>query len=182
MKVEHLSIFQIALQVVVNLHRATACGTTRIEQVSRLQREVLTDVRDNLIHLVEHIARTAFLHILTIDVEMEMDGLDVAELLDIYPFADGGRSVKSLGKFPWLSSFSQFLLHLACRKVDAHGHCVIVAMGKALWNGLAQLADAHHQFGLILYSSQMIRDEERLAVVEQRRIGLGKNNRTLWFR
>ena len=80
MKVEHLSIFQIALQVVVNLHRATACRTTRIEQVSRLQREVLTDVRDNLIHLVEHIARTAFLHILTIDVEMEMDGLDVAEL------------------------------------------------------------------------------------------------------
>ena len=100
MKVEHLSIFQIALQVVVNLHRATACGTTRIEQVSRLQREVLTDVRDNLIHLVEHIARTAFLHILTIDVEMEMDGLDVAELLDVYPFSDGGRYVKALGKFP----------------------------------------------------------------------------------
>ena len=90
MKVEYLSIFQITLQVVVNLHRTATSRTTRIEQVACLQREVLADVRDNLIHLVEHIARTAFLYIFTIDVEMEMDGLDVTELLDIHPFADSG--------------------------------------------------------------------------------------------
>ena len=88
MKVEYLSIFQITLQVVVNLHRTATSRTTRIEQVACLQREVLADVRDNLIHLVEHIARTAFLYIFTIDVEMEIAGLAVTELLDIHLFAD----------------------------------------------------------------------------------------------
>ena len=181
-KVEHLSIFEIALQMVVDLHRTASCRTTRIEQISSLERKILADVGDDFIHLVEHIARTAFLHILAVDVEMEVDSLDITELLDIHPFADGGRTVEALGKLPRLSSLSQLLLHLACGKVDAHGHRIIIAMGETLRNGLAQLADTHHQFGLILYSSQMIRDEERLAVVEQRRISLGKNNRTLWFR
>ena len=181
-KVEYLSIFEIALQMVVDLHRTASCRTTRIEQVSCLERKILADVGDDFIHLVEHIARTAFLHILAVDVEMEVDSLDVTELLDIHPFADGGRTVESLGKFPWLTRLSQLLLHLAGGKVDAHGHRIIIAVGETLRNGLAQLADAHHQFGLILYSSQMVWNEERLAVVEQRRISLGKNNRTLWFR
>ena len=106
----------------------------------------------------------------------------IAGHVDIHPFADSGRTVESLGKLPWLTRLSQLLLHLAGGKVDAHGHRIIIAVGETLRNGLAQLADAHHQLGLILYSSQMIRNEERLAVVEQRRISLGKNNRTLWFR
>ena len=68
------------------------------------------------------------------------------------------------------------------REVDAHGHRIIIARGETLWNSLAQLADAYHQLRLILDSSEMIGNEERLAIVEQGRISLGKDDRTLRFR
>ena len=182
MKIEHLPVFEIAYEMVVDVDRATACRTSGIEQVARLEREVLTDVGDDFIYLVEHITRAAFLYGLVVEVETEVQCLDITELPDVDPFADNSRTVESLGEFPRLSSLAQLLLHLACRKVDTYGYCIVIAVGKTLRNGLSQLADTHHQLGLILYSSQMIRDEERLAVVEQRRISLGKNNRTLWFR
>ena len=182
MKVEHLSILQVALQVVVYLHGTTTRRATRIEQIARLQRKVLTDVGDNLIYLVEHIARTAFLHRLAIDVQMEVDSLYVSKLLDVHPFTDGSRAIESLGKLPWLPFLPELLLHLTSRKVDTHSYGIIIAMGETLWYGLAQLADAHHQLRLILNASQMVWDKERLAIVELGRISLGKDDRTLWFR
>ena len=80
----------------------------------------------------------------------------------VLPFADNRRTVESLGEFPRLASLTQFLLHLACRKVDTYGYCIVIAVGETLRNGLSQLGYSDHYFGFILYSSQMIRDEERL--------------------
>lgn len=182
MKIEHLPVFEIAYEMVVDVDRTAACRTSGIEQVARLEREVLADIGDDFIYLVEHIARAAFLYGLVIEVETEVQCLDIAELLDVDPFADNRRTIKSLGEFPRLSSLAQFLLHLACRKVDTYGYCIVIAVGKTLRNGLSQLGYSDHHFGFVLYSSQMIRDEERLAVIEQSRISLGKNDRTLWFR
>ena len=182
MKIEHLPVFEIAYEMVVDVDRTAACRTSGIEQVARLEREVLADVGDDFIYLVEHIARAAFLYGLVIEVEAEVQCLDITELLDVDPFADNRRTVESLGEFPRLASLAQFLLHLACRKVDTYGYCIVITVGETLRNGLSQLGYSDHYFGFILYSSQMIRDEERLAVIEQSRICLGKDDRTLWFR
>ena len=166
-EIQHLPVFQVTFQMVVYLHRSAACRTPRIEQVARLQRKVLADVGDDFIHLVEHVAGASLLHILAIEVEMEVNRLDVAELLDIDPFPDDRRSVESLGEFPGLPLLPQLLLHLTGREVDAHGHSVIIAVGETLRDGLAQFADANHQFRLILDSSEMVGDKEWLAIVEQ---------------
>ena len=47
-------MLDVKLKLVLKLASAA-----RIEQVARLQREVLADVGDDFIHLVEHIAGTA---------------------------------------------------------------------------------------------------------------------------
>ena len=67
--------------MVVNLYGAYAYWSACIEQVARLQREILGDVAHQFVNLVEHIARTAFLHRLSVDVQMEVQRLDVEELL-----------------------------------------------------------------------------------------------------
>lgn len=81
--------------MVIYLNRSATRRATRIEQVTRLQREILTDVRDNFVHLVEHVTGTTFLHIFSVQVEMEMNSLYVSEFLYIYPFTDNGRTVES---------------------------------------------------------------------------------------
>lgn len=146
--------------MVVNADRSAAGRTACIKQVARLQREVLTDIRDNLVHLVEHIAGATFLYCLAIDVEMEMNGLYVAKLLHIHPCTYRRRTIEALGKFPWLASLTQPLLHLTGCEVDSYRHRIIISVGEALRDGLSQPADANHQLCLVLYTSQMIRDEE----------------------
>ena len=76
-KVEDFPILNITFQVVVYSHRCTTGRTTCIDYVARLQREVPADVADNLVYLIKHIARAAFLHGLTVDVKMEMNTLNV---------------------------------------------------------------------------------------------------------
>ena len=76
-KVEDFPILNITFQVVVYSHRCTTGRATCVDYVARLQREVPTDVADNLVYLIKHIARAAFLHGLTVDVKMEMNTLNV---------------------------------------------------------------------------------------------------------
>ena len=112
---------------------------------------------------------------------MEMYGLDVAEFLHRHPLADGGSSVKSLAKVPGLAFLAQLLLQLARRKVDAYGDGVVITMCESLRDGLSQLRYSHHQFGLIIDASEVVRDEERLVVLKQSRVRLEENHRTLRF-
>ena len=81
--------------MVVYLHRSATSRATRIEQVTSFQREILTDVRDNFVHLVEHVTGTTFLHIFSVQVEMEMNSLYISKFLYIYPFTDNGRTIES---------------------------------------------------------------------------------------
>ena len=67
--------------MVVNLYGSYAYGSACIEQVARLQREILGDVAHQFVNLVEHIARAAFLHRLSVDVKMEVQCLHIEEFL-----------------------------------------------------------------------------------------------------
>lgn len=118
MEVEHLPVFKITFKMVVNADRSATGRTACIKQVARLQREVLTDIRDNLVHLVEHIAGATFLYSLAIDVEMEMNGLYVAKLLHIHPCTYRRRTIEALGKFPcWPASRSLFCISRAVKSI-----------------------------------------------------------------
>ena len=86
--------------MVVNPHRTDANRCAGEEQVARLQREEAADVRHYLVHPEEHVARTAFLHGAPVDVEMEVERLNVAELVHANPLADGCRAVKAFAKVP----------------------------------------------------------------------------------
>lgn len=104
--------------MVVDVDRTAACRTSGIEQVARLEREVLADIGDDFIYLVEHIARAAFLYGLVIEVEAEVQCLDITELLDVDPFADNRRTVESLGEFPsWPASRSFFCISRAVKSI-----------------------------------------------------------------
>ena len=77
------------------MDRTNACGGAGIEDITRLQREELGDVGDNLIDTIKHIAGTAFLYRLAIDIQMEMNCLYIEELLLWHPLANGGRAIKT---------------------------------------------------------------------------------------
>ena len=50
-------------------------------------------------------------------------------------------------------------------------------MGKALRDILPQATDTHHHLRLIVYTTQMVRDKERLPLIQDGRIGLRKDHR-----
>ena len=52
-------------------------------------------------------------------------------------------------------------------------------MGKPLRDILPQTADTYHHFRLIVDTSQMVRDKERLPLVQDRRVGLRKDHRLI---
>ena len=98
MEVEHLAVFEPALQVVVDSHRAAACGATRIEEVARLEREIAGGIADELVDGIEHIGRATGLDGLAIDVEVEVEALGAEKLLLLHPFSEHGRPVEALGQ------------------------------------------------------------------------------------
>ena len=171
----------MARKLIVNLHWSHSRRSSCVENVARLQREELRNIGYQLIHLVEHVGSASLLHSVAIDVEMEMNGLHIAELLHRNPLADGSRTVETLAQLPWLAFGTQLLLKLACGKVDAYSHCIIVAMGETLRNGFAKTRYAHHKFSLIVYTPEVVGDEERLMVLEKSRIGLSEYHGTFWF-
>ena len=69
---------------------ANACGGTCVEDIARLKGEETRDVGDDFVDAVEHVGGTAFLNGLSVDVEVEMDGLNIEEFLLGNPFADSG--------------------------------------------------------------------------------------------
>ena len=94
------------------MDRTNACRGAGIEDITRLQREELGDVGDNLIDTIKHIAGTAFLNRLAIDIQMEMNRLYIQEFFLWHPLADGCRTIKSLADRPGLSSFRLFSVSL----------------------------------------------------------------------
>ena len=69
-----------------------------------------------------------------------------------------------------MSIVLQSALQVASREVNAHGHSVVVAMGKALADVFTKPADAHHHFHFMIHTPQMFWQEEGLAVLQQRRL------------
>lgn len=96
LEVEHLAVFEPALQVVVDSHRAAACGATRIEEVARLEREIAGGIADELVDGIEHIGRATGLDGLAIDVEVEVEALGPEKLLLLHPFSEHGDPSKPL--------------------------------------------------------------------------------------
>lgn len=174
LEVEHLAVFEPALQVVVDSHRAAACGATRIEEVARLEREIAGGIADELVDGIEHIGRATGLDGLAIDVEVEVEALGPEKLLLLHPFSEHGRPVEALGQLPRLPLGLELLLQFACREVYAHGIGVVVAMGKLQGDALAQTADTHDHLRLILDAPHVVGNEEGFAILQHSRVGLHK--------
>ena len=163
--------------MVVHLYGPYASRCSRVEDVARLQREEAADICDDLVHLVHHLARAALLHRPSVDVHVEVNGLNVAELLLVHPFAYHSRAVELFGDGPRASQVLGLFLHVARRKVNTQRHRVVISVGKPLRNRLPQPADPHHHLGLMVDASHEVRDEKRLPVLQQRRIGLREDDR-----
>ena len=88
--------------------------------------------------------------------------------------ADSCRIVEPFAKLPRITRLTELTLQIACREVDAHRHRIVIAMGKAGSNILAQTADAHHHFRLIMHFVGKVGDKERFAIFQYSRIGFKK--------
>ena len=174
---EDFALFEVALEVVVDVDGAYACGGASVEEVARLQGEELGDVGDDLVDLIKHIGGAAFLDGLTVDVEVEVDTLDVEELLLGNPLADGSRAVEALTNGPGLASLRGALLEVTGRKIYAYGQGVIITVGKALRDVLAQATDADDNLRLVIDATQMVGDKERLSLIQDGGVGFCKNHR-----
>ena len=76
----------------------------------------------------------------------------------------------------------QLLLEVAGGEVDSHGHGVVVPMGKARRDTASEAADAHDELRLVVTPLGEIRDEERTAVGQQRRVRLREDDGVLCFK
>ena len=76
-----------------------------------------------------------------------------------------------------MALFTQGFLQVAGCEVYAYCQRIIIAMGKLLWNALAQTADAYYHLCLIVYPAHEIGDKEGFPVLQQRGIGLGEYDR-----
>ena len=74
-QIQHLFVFQPALQVIFYLHGAYARRSARIKEVARLQREEPTDIGYQLVDCVEHVGRLPLLPHLTINGKAETNAL-----------------------------------------------------------------------------------------------------------
>ena len=175
-KFENFALFEVALEVIVDVDGAYASGGTRVEEVARLQGEELGDVGDDLVDLIKHIGGAAFLDGPSVDVEVEMDALDVEELLLGNPLADGSRAVEALTDGPGLTGLRGALLEVTGREIDAYGQGIVITVGKALRDVLAQATDADDNLRLVIDATQMIGDEEGLSLIEDGRVGLGEDD------
>ena len=175
-KLEHLALFYITFQMVIDMHGTHAGRSTGEDYVACLQGEILADVGHYLVDAEDHVGGAAFLHGLSIDIEVEPQGLHIEKLVLADPLADGCGAVEALAEVPGQTLLAQLLLHIAGGEVDTHRHGIIVAMGETLGNVLAQSADAYHQLGLVVYASHEVGNEEGFARLEQRRVGLGEQH------
>ena len=163
------------------MYGADTRRSSREDEVAGLEREILTDISHDVIHRAQHVARISLLHRLAVDVKMETEALDVWQQVFRHPLADGRGPVETLGEIPRLSVLREPLLQLTCREVDTKRHGVIVTMGEAHRHGLAKLAHTHHDLCLIVDTSEVVGDEERLPVLLKARVSLQEDNRLVYF-
>ena len=158
--------------MIINMNRPHTCGGASIEDITCLQCKELRNIGDNLVNTIEHVAGTSFLNGISIDVKMEMNGLNIKKLLLRYPLAYSCRAVEPLADSPGLSCLRSLLLQVARRKIDTHSHRIIIAMSKTFRDILTQTADTHNHLSFVVDTSQMVRNKERLTLIKKGRIGL----------
>ena len=159
------------------MYGSHACGGSGVEEVARLQREELTDVGYQLVHLMEHVGRMSALDSHAIDVEVEVEVLDITSqrlLGDEAPH--DRRAVESLAEFPGMSLCTQAFLQVARREVDAHSDGVVVAMSEARRDATPQTTDAHDKLRLVVTPLREIRNKERAPAREQSRVRLREDD------
>ena len=177
-KIEQFLLSNVSLQMIVNLHRADSDRCTCIDQVSDFQREEAADVGNDLVNGKEHILRMSLLNGLAIDVQVERDLLDGStDLFQRNKLTNDSRVVKRLAQFPRQSLLTQLTLQVACRKVDADRHLMIVTVGKPFGNVLAEPIDFDDNFSFIMQLLRKVRNEKGLAILQQSRVRPHENGR-----
>ena len=106
-----------------------------------------------------------------------MYSLYVAVAVYRFPLPYDRRTVESFGYLPRVPSLLQSCLHVAGSEIDAYRYGIVVSMGKPHGYALAQTAYPHHELCLMVYASHFFRQEKRLAVLQQCRVGFGKYHR-----
>ena len=178
---QHLLSFEVSLYVLSYLQGAYAYGCAGEDEVARLEHEELAHVAHQFVNAEEHVCRVTLLHGVSVDVESEAYVLHVGKALYGYEFAQYGRTVKTLTELPRQSFAAESLLHVACSDVYAHGYGIVVSVSKARSDVLAQLADAHHQFALVVEPLGKVGDKEGLSPLEQRAVGFHEYYGTFGF-
>ena len=153
-----------------DLQGAYAHGSACEDEVARLEHEELAHVGHQFVHPEEHIHGMSALYRLAVDVEVKVDVLHVRKALYGDKIAQHCRAIEALAEFPGQSLLAEALLHIAGRDVHTHGHRIVVAVGKARGDVLAQLTDAHHQLRLIVESLGKVGDEEGLPPLQDGRV------------
>ena len=161
------------------LKRTYTYGSAGEEEVTCLEHKELADVAHQLVHAKEHIYGVPALYGMAVYVEIEMDVLHMGKALYRDKLAQYGRTIESLAEFPWHSFAAKALLEVAGGDVYSHGDSIVVAVGKARGDVLAQLVDAHHQLGFVVEPLGKVGDEEGLAALEDGRVGLHEYHRGL---
>ena len=127
---------------------------------------------------VNHVCRVPCLLAFAVHIHVEMDVLHVASQFFLGDeLTQCGTAVKSLATFPRHAFIPQFLLEVTCREVDADGQFVVVAMGKAFADVLANMGYLHHNLGLIVETGCKVWHKEGLAWLDDARIELGEQDR-----
>ena len=146
-------------------------GSARKDEVARLEHEELAHIAHQLVYTKKHIYGMATLHGVPVNIEIEMNVLYMSKALYRDEVAQDSRAVEALAEFPWQSLTAETLLKVAGGDIDPYGDGIVVAMSKARGYVLTQLADTHHEFGLIIEPLGKIGNKEGLAAFENGRVG-----------
>ena len=71
-KIEHLTVFDITLEMVVDVYGANADGRSSEQDIARLEGEEATDVGNEAVDREQHVRGSPLLHGVAVDIEMEV--------------------------------------------------------------------------------------------------------------
>ena len=80
------------------------------QQVTNFQRYKAADIRNNIIHMKQHLRRTAFLDFLPINRQIKMQLLNISKTFYRNKSTDCRRTIESFTELPWSASFSETAL------------------------------------------------------------------------
>jgi len=172
--------FEEALHVLAYLKGAYTYGGAGEEEVARLEHKELANVTYQLVYAEEHIGCVPMLYGVAVDVEAETDVLHMGKTFYGDELAQYGRSVKTFAKFPRKSLTAKAFLQVAGGDIYTHGDSVVIAVGKAWGNILAQLVDAHYQLGLVVEPLGKVGNEKGLPALKDGRIGFHEYYGAVW--